>query len=201
MNKKAPMICRPFILCLLAVITLCSCRAFAGDLALTLEYYQTDNIDRIDSIYIMKMTIDEERQKLYDDLINADESSRRTLNSIIDILDWYQVSQLRKTLSLREKVFSEDIIVPENLPSSRSISLPEGVLDLNMNIQKKRNHHVPMGMQVVYDDRLIFSDTPRVYPMDKFILLTNLERSVFDSRALDLLFLKIAQHKTEDVQE
>ena len=42
-----------------------------------------------------------------------------------------------------------------------------GQLDISFNVQEARDRHVPVGMNILYDDRELYSDIPRVYPFDK----------------------------------
>ena len=62
-----------------------SSAASAREIVLTLEYYRTDNKDIIDGIYLMELANEKQKQKLYDDLMIADEGSRRTLNALLYI--------------------------------------------------------------------------------------------------------------------
>ena len=170
----------------------------AADVILSLEYYHTSNTELIDKIIVTKLMHEEQKEKLNDDLLVADDSSRRTLNALLDIFEWYQTNQFRKAMTWESMVFSSDFIVPENEISSRSVILSGRQLDISFNVQEARDRHVPVGMNILYDYRELYSDIPRVYPFDKPILLSDVNTPEDSSQDLEILILKITYHETEE---
>ena len=193
------------IFCVITVILLLMVLpSFASEreIGMTLEYYHTGNKEIINRVYVMELTNEENKQKLYNDLRSADEGSQRTLNALLGIFKWYHVSQFRKALTPESRVFSEEFIVPEDAISSQSAMLLEKQLDISFHIKTKRNRFVPVGMNIIYDYRELFSDIPRYYPMDKFILLDAVNMENDGDEVLEVLIMKLMHHETEEpVQE
>ena len=97
----------------LVVLLLMSLPSYAAaDLILSLEYYHTSNTEIIDKIIVTKLMHEEQKEKLYDDLLVADDSSRRTLNALLDIFEWHQTNQFRRAMTWESRVFASDFMVP-----------------------------------------------------------------------------------------
>ncbi len=173
---------------------------FAKELMLTLEYYQTSNREVVDSVYKTELINEGQKQQIYDDLIIADEGSRRTLNTLLEIFKWYQIDQFRKAL-IWSRVFTQDFIVSENSISSQNVILPGGQLDASFTVKKRRNHAVPLGMSIIYDDRALFFSIPKTLPMDKFVLLHDRNTREDGNEELEVLILRIIHHETEEPAE
>jgi hypothetical protein len=178
-----------------------SSAASAREIALTLEYYRTDNKGIIDGIYMMELANEKQKQKLYDDLIIADEGSRRTLNELLYIFEWNQVRQLRGALTRKSRVFTSEFIVPESSMSAQSVMLGEKKLYVNFNVKARRNNTVPVGMTIIYDDRQLYYGVPKAYPMDRLVLLHDLSHKENGDEELEVLIIKIIHHKTEETEE
>jgi hypothetical protein len=178
-----------------------SSAASAREIALTLEYYRTDNKGIIDGIYIMELANEKQKQKLYDDLIIADEGSRRTLNELLYIFEWNQVLQLRNALTRKSRVFTSEFIVPESSISSQSVMLDDKELNVHFKVKARRNHTVPVGMTIMYDDRQLYFGIPKAYPMDRLVLLHDLSHKENDNEELEVLIIKIIHHKTEEPED
>ena len=175
--------------------------ASARDVGLTLEYYQTSDKAIIDRVYVTELKNEEYKEKLYSDLMTADAGSRRTLNALIDIFEWYNIDRFRNALS-GGRVFSEEFVLPEDSLSSQNVMVSEKELDVRFNIRTRRNRHVPVGMKIVYDFRELFEDSPKPYPMDRYILLNAMNSKIEDSEILEVLMMKLTHQETEEpVQE
>lgn len=191
---------RLYIVSTILILLLLPSRIFAEELMLTLEYYQTSNREVIDSVYKTELINEGQKQQIYDDLIIADEGSRRTLNTLLEIFEWYHIDQFRKALTW-SRVFTQDFVVSENSISSMNVVLPGGPFDVSFTVKGIRNHSVSLGMSIIYDDRALFFSTPQAIPMDKFVLLH--ERNIREegNEELEVLILKITHHETEDPVE
>lgn len=165
--------------------------ASAEDVALRLEYYQSQEAEVVDRVQMMRLVKEKQKQKLYDDMIVADESSRRTINALLRIFEQYESDQLRRALPARARVFSEVFIVPAGEASSRAVMVSGKGLYCRFDVRSKNSRTVSAGMSVVYDEQEIYSGTPAAYPMDQFILLHEDIGTGFFSRTLEMLFLKI----------
>ena len=178
-----------------------SSAASAREIVLTLEYYRTDNKDIIDGIYLMELANEKQKQKLYDDLMIADEGSRRTLNALLYIFEWNQGRQLRGALTRKSRVFTWEFIVPESSISSQSVTLDGKELYVHFNVKARKNSTVPVGMTIMYDDRQLYFGIPKAYPMDRFVLLHDLSHKEDGNEELEVLIIKIIHHKTEEAEE
>ncbi|UCD36009.1 MAG: hypothetical protein JSU90_04025, partial [Nitrospiraceae bacterium] len=92
----------------------------AEDFALTMEYYQSREAEVVDQVRMIRLAKEKQKQKLYDDLIVADESSRRTINALLGIFERFESDQLRRALPDRSRVFSQTFTVPPGNASSRA---------------------------------------------------------------------------------
>jgi hypothetical protein len=192
---------RFYILPAILLLIFFSSAASAGEIALTLEYYRTDNKDIIDGVYMMELANEKQKQKLYDDLMIADEGSRRTLNALIYIFEWNQVLQLRNALTRKSRVFTREFIVPESSISSQSVMLDGKELYVHFNLKARRNHTVPVGMTIMYDDRQLYFGIPKAYPMDRFVILHDMSHKENGNEELEVLIMKIIHHKSEEPEE
>ena len=164
-----------------------------GEYVITFEYYQTSDPAVIESIKVMESANNEKRQILNDDMEYADESSRRTLISLMDIFKWYQVAQYRDAFPQNSLVFSQDIIVKENEATYHGGEVPGGYLILSLDVRSKRNRNIPVGIKIVYNNVNVFSGALTAYPMDKLTLLHESYLEVDDDEELEMLFLKITR--------
>ncbi len=178
-----------------------SSAASAREITLTLEYYRTDNKGIIDGIYLMELAHEKQKQKLYDDLIIADEGSRKTLNALLYIFEWNQVRQLRGALTRKTRVFTSEFIVPESSMSSQSIVLEEKELYVHFKVKSRRNRTVPVGMTIIYDDRQLYYGVPKSYPMDRLVLLHDSNHKENGYEEMEVLIIKIIHHKIEETEE
>ena len=170
---------------------LCCSPASAVDFVVTLEYYQTSESAIIDKIKIMEKMNDEKRQILYDDRTYADESSGRTLNALLDIFQWYQITQYRDTMTQDTLLFSQDFIVSENEATYHGIEVPEGRLDVSFDVRSGKNRKVRIGFRVIFNNVELYSGTPSEYPIDKFMLLHESYLEIDDEKELEMLFIKV----------
>jgi hypothetical protein len=164
-----------------------------GDHVITFEYYQTSDPAVIDNIKVMESANSEKRQILHDDMEYADESSRRTLTSLMDIFQWYQVTQYRDAFPQNSLVFSQDIIVKENEPTYYGGEVPGGYLIVSLDVRSKRNRNIPVGIKIVHNNVNVFSGALTAYPMDKLTLLHESYLEIDDDEELEMLFLKITR--------
>jgi hypothetical protein len=172
--------------------------ALAKDLVITLEYFHTSDPELVDRVNIVELVNKKQREKIYDDLINADESSRRTLSALADIFEWYRISNFQRVLTRESRVFLESFIVPADSITSQSVIISGRQLDIYFNVQSQKNLHVPLGLNIIYDGKELYSDIPRVYPMDKLILLRDLDDSADFTQEVEILILKITRHEEEE---
>ncbi len=191
---------RLYIVSVILFVLLLPSFIFAKELMLTLEYYQTSNREVVDSVYQTELINEGQKQQIYDDLIIADEGSRRTLNTLLEIFEWYQIDQFRKALTW-SRVFTQDFIVSEDSISSQNVILPGGPLDVSFTVKKRRNRAVPLGMSLIYDDRAVFFSIPKTLPMDEFVLLHDRNTREDGNEELEVLILKIIHHETEEPAE
>jgi hypothetical protein len=164
-----------------------------GDHVITLEYYQTSDPAVIESIKVMESANNEKRQILNDDMEYADESSRRTLISLMDIFMWYQVVQYRDAFPQNSLVFSQDFIVKENEATYHGVEVTGGNLIVSLDVRSKRNRKIPVGIKIVYNNVNLFSGALTAYPMDKLTLLHESYLEVDDDEELEMLFLTITR--------
>jgi hypothetical protein len=172
--------------------------ALAKDLVITLEYFHTSDPELVDRVNIVELVNKKQREKIYDDLINADESSRRTLSALADIFEWYRISNFQRVLTRESRVLLESFIVPADSITSQSVIISGRQLDIYFNVQSQKNLHVPLGLNIIYDGKELYSDIPRVYPMDKLILLRDLDDSADFTQEVEILILKITRHEEEE---
>jgi hypothetical protein len=168
--------------------------AFAmDDHVITFEYYQTSDPAVIKSIKVMESVNSEKRQILHDDMQYADDSSRRTLISLMDIFTWYKVTQYRAAFPQTSLVFSQDIIVKENEATYHGVELPGGNLIVSLDVRSKNNRTIPVAIRIVYNNVNLFSGSVTAYPIDELILLHESYLEIDDDEELDMLFLKITR--------
>lgn len=164
-----------------------------GDYVITFEYYQTSDPAVIDNIKVMESVNNEKRQILLDDMEYADESSHRTLISLMDIFKWYQVTQYREAFSQNSLIFSQDIIIKENEATYHNVEVPGGHLIVSLDVRSKRNRKIPIGIKIMYNIVNLFSGALTEYPIDKLTLLHESYLEVDDDEELEMLFLKITR--------
>jgi len=164
-----------------------------GDHIITFEYYQTSDPAVINTVKVMEGVNSEKRQILHDDMEYADESSRRTLLSLMDIFKWYQVTQYREAFPQYSLVFSQDIIVKENEATYNGIEVPGGYLIVSLDVRSKRNRTIPVGINIVYNNVNLFSGALTVYPLDELTLLSESYLEIEDNEKLEMLFMKITR--------
>jgi hypothetical protein len=164
-----------------------------GDYVITFDYYQTSDPVVINNIKMMESVNSEKRQILQDDMEYADDSSRRTLMSLMDIFKWYQVTQYRDAFPQKSLVFSQDIIVKENEATYHGIEMPGGHLIVSLDVRSKSNRRIPVAIRIVYNNVNLFSGALTAYPMDELTLLHESYLEVDDEDELEMLFLKITR--------
>lgn len=172
---------------------LASSPANARDLVLNLEYYRTNNYDSIERIKNIEEHNKEKKQMLLDDIENADESTRRTLQVLQEIFEWYKNIQYREVLTVNDVVFSQDFIIAENEARSYGVNVRGGWLDTSFDAGTKKQHSIPVGIKIVFNGENLFSDGKINYPMDKLILLHESYISTYGYRKLEILFMKISR--------
>jgi hypothetical protein len=180
-------------LLLITFFLLLSPSSAKGDHVITFEYYQTSDPAVIYNIKMMESANSEKRQILHDDMEYADESSRRTLISLMDVFKWYQVTQYRDAFPQNSLVFSQDIIIKENEATYHGVEVPGGHLIVSLDVRSKRNRKIPVGIKIEYNNVNVFSGALTAYPMDKLTLLHESYLEVDDDEELEMLFLKITR--------
>jgi hypothetical protein len=175
------------------LVTLSSISASAGELIFTIEYYHTGNNEIIDKLLIMEETNEDQRQNIYTNMENADESSQRTLNMLLDIMKWQQNRQYRDTLTTSNRIFSQDFIIEENDSLYQGVMLPEGWLDVSFHIKTKKRHKVSSRIRASYNSIELFSGAQTVYPVDKLILLRESYTASDNDNELGIFFLEITR--------
>ncbi len=175
------------------LIAFSSISASAGELIFSIEYYNTSNNEIIGKLRTMEEANEEQRQKIYTNLENADESSQHTLNILLDILEWQQNRQYRDTLTTSNIIFSQDFIIEENDSLYQGVMLPGGWLDVSFHVKTKKRHKVSARIRTNFNSIEIFSGTQTVYPIDKLILLRESYRASDNNSELGILFLEITR--------
>jgi len=184
------------------LLLFCASFAAAGEILVTLEYFYTNNAHIIGRLHEMELINTERKQKINDDLQNADYSSRRTLTTILDIFEKDEVRQYRSALLWSSRVFASDFIVPENEETYQNVSLPGGELAVSFSVKSRRNKSVPLGMNVHYNDSQIYSGSMTVYPTDRLIMVHESYMQVDDDEEeLEILFMKITRHVSEESEK
>jgi hypothetical protein len=181
--------------CLFLIVFYCllSPSVAKGDHIITFEYYQTSDPAVVDTIRMMESTNSEKKQILHDDMEYADESSRRTLMSLMDIFKWYQVTQYREAFPQDSQVFSQDFIVKENEAAYHAVEVPGGQLIVSLDVRAYKNRKIPVGIKIMYNKVNLFSGSLTAYPLDELTLLHESFLEVDDDEELEMLFLKITR--------
>lgn len=160
---------------------------------ISIEFYQTSDPSIIKTIKEMERVNREKQQILHDDMAYADESSRRTLVSLMDIFKWYQVSEYRDAFPHTSLVFSQDFIVKENEASFHGAEVPGGNLIMSFDVRSKRNRKIPVGIKVLYNNVNLFSGRLTEYPLDELTLLHESYLEIDDDEELEMLFMKVTR--------
>ena len=191
----------PWIFAAHVLLLLCASFAAAGEILVNLEYVYKDNSYIIGRLHEMELILTERKQKILDDLKNADDSSRRTLATILDIFEEDEVNQYRKTL-WSNRVFTSEFIVPENDETYQNVSLPGGELEVTFSVKSRRGKSIPLGMNLHYNDIQIYSGAVTVYPTDRLIMVHESYMQVDDDKEeLEILFMKITRHVSEESEK
>ena len=164
-----------------------------GDHVITFEYYRTNDPAVINNVKVMESMNSEKRQILQDDMEYADESSRRSLISFMDIFKWYKVTQYRNAFPQNSLVFSQDIIVKENEATYHDVEVPGGHLIVSLDVRSKRNRTIPVGIKIVYNSVDLFSGALTAYAIDELTLLHESYHGADNDEELDMLFLKMTR--------
>jgi hypothetical protein len=164
-----------------------------GDYIITFEYFKTSNPAVVGNIKMMESTNSEKRRILHDDMEYADESSRRTLMSLMDIFKWYQVTQYREAFPQDSLVFSQDFIVKENEATYHGVEVAGEPLVVSLDVRSKKNREIPVGIKITYNNVNLFSGQPTAYPLDELTLLHESYLEADDDNELEMLFLKITR--------
>lgn len=175
------------------LVALSSISASAEELIFTIEYYHTSNNEIIDRLRIMEETNEDQRQNIYTNMENADGSSLRTLNMLLDMLNWQQNRQYRDTLTTGNRIFSLDFIIEENDSLYQGVMLPEGWLDVSFHVKTKKRHKISSRIRATYNGIELFSGTQTVYPVDKLILLHESYTASDNDNELGIFFLVITR--------
>jgi len=186
-----PRYCIYFVL--ITFFSLLSPSPAKADYVITFDYYLTSDPVVINNIKVMENVNSEKRQILHDDLEYADDSSRRTLISLMDIFKWYQVIQYRNAFPQHSLVFSQDIIVKENEATYHGIEVPGGHLIVSLDVRSKSNRRIPVAIRLVSNNVNLFSVALTAYPIDELTLLHESYLEVDDDDELEMLFLKITR--------
>ena len=165
----------------------------AGDHVITFEYYETGDPAVINSIKMMERVNSEKRKILQDDMEYADDSSRRTLKSLMDIFKWYQVAQYRDAFPRNSLVFSQDLIVKENEATYHGVEVPGGHLIVSLDVRSKSSRTIPVAISIVYNNVNLFAGSLTAYPMDVITLLHESYLEIDDDEELEMLFMKITR--------
>lgn len=165
----------------------------AGDHVITFEYCQTDDPALISTIKMLESVNSEKRQILHDDMEYADESSRRTLVSLMDIFEWYQVAQYREAFPGNSLIFSQDFIVKENEATYFGVEVPGGYLIVSLDVRSRKNRKIPVGIKLVYNGVNLFFGAVTAYPLDELTLLHESYLEIDDDDELGMLFMKITR--------
>jgi len=164
-----------------------------GEYIVAFEYYLTTDPAAIKNIKVLEDVNRQKKQILMDDTEYADENSQRTLTALMDIFKWYQVVQYHNAFSPASRVFSEEIIVKENEATYQGFEVPGGYLTVSLDVRSKRNHSIPVGIKILFNNMSIFSGAVRSYPLDQLILLHESFDEVDDDEELEMLFLKLTR--------
>jgi hypothetical protein len=178
---------------LIVLFCLLSPSTAKGDHIISFAYFQSRDPAVVNNIKMMERTNSEKRQILHDDMEYADESSRRTLMSLMDIFKWYQVTQYREAFPQDSLVFSQDFIVKENEAAYHAVEVPGGQLIVSLDVRSKKNRKIPVDINIMYNNANLFSGPLTAYPLDELTLLHESYLEGDDDEELEMLFMKITR--------